>query len=69
MWVDNVMEGAMFQTHQPTELSSFIHVALELEARIKVTSETMVDSYSSRIIGDGEDISITDKIFWVVFSE
>ena len=65
MWVDNVMEGAMFQTHQATELSSFIHDALELEARIEVTSETMVDS----IIGDGEEISITDKIFWVVFSE
>ena len=68
MWVDNVMEGAKFQTHQVTELSSFIDVAQDLEARIEVTHETMVGIYSSRIIGDGEEISITDKILWVVVS-
>ena len=54
------MEGAMFQTHQVIELSSFVDVALDVEARIEVTSETMVDSCSSRIRGDGEEFSITD---------
>ena len=50
------MEGAMFQTHQATELSRFVDGILDLEARIEVTTETMVDSYSSRIRGDGEEI-------------
>ena len=39
----------MFQTYQATELSSFVKVAVDLEARIEVTSETMMDCYSSRI--------------------
>ena len=60
MWVDNVMEAAMFQTYQATELSSFVKVAVDLEARIEVTSGTMVNSYSSRIRGDVEEIRITD---------
>ena len=50
----------MFQTHQATELSSFVYVALDLEERIEGTIETMVASYSSGIRGDGEEISITD---------
>ena len=54
----------MFQTphlNSPelTELTCFVNVAVDLEARIEVTSETMVDSYSSRIRGDGEEISLT----------
>ena len=49
----------MFQTHQATELSSFVVVAVDLET-IEMTSETMVDCYSSRIRGDIEEISITD---------
>ena len=57
--VYNVMEGAMFHTHQGIELSSFVDVALDLEARIEVTSETMLDSCSSGIRGDVEDITIT----------
>ena len=58
----------MFQTHQVTKLSSFENAAQDLEARIKVTHETMVDSYSSKIIGDIEEITITGKIFWVMVS-
>ena len=53
------MEGAIFQPHQVTELSRFVYVALDLEARIEVTIETKVNSYSSRIRHDGEEISIT----------
>ena len=60
MWVDYVMEGAMFQTHQGTELSSFVDVTVDLETRVEVTSETMLESCSSRIRGDVEEISITD---------
>ena len=60
MWVGNVMEEAMFQTHQATELSSFVDVAVNLEARIEQNTETMVDSCSSRIRGDGEEISLTE---------
>ena len=41
------MEGAMFQTHQATEHSSFVDMAVDLEKRIEVTSETMVDPYNS----------------------
>ena len=52
------MEGTMFQPHQVTELNSFVNVALHLEAIIAGTSETMLDSCSSRIRGDGEEISI-----------
>ena len=55
------MEGAMFQPHQVAELSSFVYVALNLEERIEGTSETMLDRYSSRIRGDGEEISITEE--------
>ena len=54
------MEVTMFQTHQETELSRFVDVAVDLEARIEVTSETMLGSCSSRIRGDIEEISITD---------
>ena len=50
----------MFQTHQATELSSFVDVAVNLEARIEQNTETMVDSCSSRIRGDGEEISLTE---------
>ena len=60
MWVGNVMEEAMFQTHQATELSSFADVAVNLEARIEQNTETMVDSCSSRIRGDREEISLTE---------
>ena len=35
------MEGAMFWSHQAPELSSFVYVALNLEARIEGTSETI----------------------------
>ena len=35
------MKGAIFQPHQATELSSFVYVALHLEARIAGTSETI----------------------------
>ena len=45
------MEGAKFQTHQVTELSSFVYEALDMKARIEGTSETMVDSCSSQIEG------------------
>ena len=38
---DNVVERAMFQPHQATELSSFVYVAIDLEARISGTSETI----------------------------
>ena len=38
---DNVMEGAMFQVHQVAELSSFVYVALDLEAIIEGTTETL----------------------------
>ena len=41
MWAYNVMEGTMFQTHQATELSSFVDGTLELEARIAGTNETI----------------------------
>ena len=51
----------MFQAHQVAELSSFVYVALNLEARIAGTSEKMLDRYSSRIRGDGEEISITEE--------
>ena len=54
------MEAAIFQTYHATELSSFVYVALDLEVRIEVTNETMVDSYSSIIRGNGEEISIPD---------
>ena len=52
------MEAVIFQTYQTAELSSFVKVAVDLEARIEVTSGTMVNSYSSRIRGDVEEISI-----------
>ena len=35
------MEGAKFQPHQGAELSSFVDVSLNLEARIAGTSETI----------------------------
>ena len=35
------MEVAMFQPHQAAELSSFVYVALDLEARIEGTTETI----------------------------
>ena len=47
--VYNVIEGAMFHTHQATELSSFVDMTVDLEARVEVTRETMVDSCSPRI--------------------
>ena len=58
--VYNVMEGAMFHTHQATELSSFVDVAVDLKARVEVTSETMMDICSSRIRSGVEETSITD---------
>ena len=39
--VYNVMEGAMFHTHQGIELSSFVDVALDLEAGTTGTNETI----------------------------
>ena len=57
---DNVTNVAMFQPHQAAELTSFVYVALNLEARIEGTSMLIVDICSLRIRGDGEEISITE---------
>ena len=54
------MEGAMFQPHLVTVLSSLVYVALDLESRIEGTSEASLDGCSSRNTGDGEEISITE---------
>ena len=35
------MEGAIFQPRKASELSSFVYVALHLEARIEGSSETI----------------------------
>ena len=35
------MEVAMFQPHQAADLSGFVYVPLDLEARIEGTSETI----------------------------
>lgn len=53
----------MFHPHQVTELSSFVYVALDLEARIEGTSEAMLDGCSSKNRGDREEISITGYVF------
>ena len=57
---DNVIKGAVFQPHQTAEHTSIVYVALDLEARIERTRVIMLDSCSSRIRGDGEEISITE---------
>ena len=59
MWVDNIMERIMFQTPQVTELTCFVDVAVDLETRVEVTSEIMLDSCSSRFRGDVEEITTT----------